>query len=199
MDEADRQKPQDDVLYTANLEKLVKARTDQLLEVVSQNEQLLTLLKQIQSMKSLEDVREAARSGIKKFTPEPMPAPKFGGEAGEPVPEVDPDDLKAIWKITEEAQAGPNIGRAIGADAMKQVCKPEANVEATFYRSGFIWMLRQLAPEQLSPWLTEGQVADSVFRAMASIPMEWIGSGVRQGFPFDTEEFFRRLSEQRPA
>ena len=190
MDEANRQKAQDDH-YTRNLEALVKARTEQLRVVVSQNEQYWGLLKQIQSMESLEQVREAVHAAIRKSAPAGTQMPKFGGEAGESVPEVDPDDLKAIWKIGEEAQS-----KATGIELMRQVCKPGANVEATWYRSSQIWMLTHVAQQQLAPWLREGRVADPVFRTMASFPMKWIGSGVRQGPPFDVEEFLRRLSER---
>jgi hypothetical protein len=74
--------------YLKLLETLVKARTDQLQEVVRQNEQLLEVLKQIQSMESLEQVREATHAAIRKFTPEQTAErtqPRmFGGKAGEP-------------------------------------------------------------------------------------------------------------------
>jgi hypothetical protein len=196
MDEANLQRAQDE-RYTRSLEELVKARTEQLIQAVSQNEQFLGLLKQIQSMESLEQVREAVHVAIRKFAPAETQPPKFGGEAGESVPEVDPDDLKAIWKIGEEAQANHSGKRvAVGIELMKQVCKPGANVEATWYRSSVIWMLTHVAQQQLAPWLREGQVADPVFRTLASIPMKWFGSGVRQGLPFDVEEVLRRLSER---
>jgi hypothetical protein len=195
MDRANRQEFQDG-RYTKSLEELVKARTEQLMQAVSQNEQFLELLKQIQSMESLEQVREAIHAAIRKFAPERTRAPRFGGEAGESVPEVDPDDLKAIWQIGEELQAthsGEKV--AVGVEVMKQVCKPGANIEATWYRSSVIWMLTHVAQQQLAPWLRDGRVADPVFHIMASIPMEWVGSEVRQGLPFNVEEFLSRLNE----
>ena len=194
MDGANRQELQDEQ-YTKSLEELVKARTEQLMQAVSQNEQFLELLKQIQSMESLERVREAIHAAIRKFTPEETQAPRFGGEAGESVPEVDPDDLKAIWQIGEELQANHSSVKAVGVEVMKQACKPGANIEATWYRSSIIWMLTHVAQQQLTPWLRDGKVAGPVFRAMASIPMEWFGSEVRQSLPFDVEEFLRRLNE----
>ena len=194
MDGANRQESQDE-RYTKSVEELVKARTEQLMQAVSQNEQFLELLKQIQSMESVERVREAIDAAIRKFTPEETQAPRFGGEAGESVPEVDPDDLKAIWQIGEELQANPSTVKAVGVEVMKQACKPGANVEATCYRSSIIWMLTHVAQQQLAPWLRDGKVADPVFRVMASIPMEWVGSEVKQGLPFDVEEFLRRLNE----
>jgi hypothetical protein len=195
MDEANRQEVQDD-RYTRSLEELVKARTEQLQQAVSQNEQFLGLLKQIQSMESLEQVREATHAAIRKFAPQETRAPKFGGDAGESVPEVDPDDLKAIWQIGEELRAKHPGAKAVGVEVIKQACKPGANVEATWYRSSMIWMLSHVAQQQLAPWLREGQVSDPVFRTIASIPMQWVGSEVRQGLPFDIEEFLRCLNEQ---
>jgi hypothetical protein len=88
MDGANRQEFQDE-RHTKSLEELVKGRTEQLMQAVSQNEQFLELLKQIQSMESLEQVREAIHAAIRKFAPEETQAPRFGGEAGESVPEVD--------------------------------------------------------------------------------------------------------------
>jgi hypothetical protein len=83
----------------------------------------------------------------------------------------------------------------VGVEVMKQICKPGANAVATWYRSTIIWMLRQAAQQQIAPWLNEGRISDPVFRTMASIPMEWMGSEGRKDLPFDAEEFFRRLSE----
>src|SRR5579864_133942 len=163
MDGANRQEFQDE-RYAKTLEKLVKARTEQLMQAVSQNERFLELLKQIQSMESLEQVREAIHAAIRKFAPEETQAPRFGGEAGESVPEVDPDDLKAIWQIGEDLQANHSGKKmAVGIEVMKQACKPGANIEATWYRSSVIWMLTHVAAQQLAPWLRDGKVAEPVF------------------------------------
>ena len=122
--------------------------------------------------------------------------PSFGGNPGEPVPEVDAEDLKTIWQEACDLQArhpGQNV--AIGFELMKAICKPGANAQAVFYRSSMIWVLNQFAQEQLAPWVKDEQVSDAVFRTMATIPMEWIGRTEREGLPFDVEEFFRRLRE----
>jgi hypothetical protein len=120
----------------------------------------------------------------------------FGGNPGEPVPEADPDDLKTLWQQTHDLQArhpGQNV--AICLDLMKTMFKPGANAEAIFYRSSMIWLLHQFAQEQLYPWVKGEQVSDAVFRTIATIPMEWIRHTKHEGFPFDVEEFFRRLRE----
>ena len=121
--------------------------------------------------------------------------PSFGGNPGEPVPEVDPEDLKTFWHMARDLQArhtGQHV--AIGFEAMKAVCKPGANARAVWYRSSMISVLNQFAQDQLSSWVKDGEMSDVVFRTMARIPMEWIGHTERQGLPFDVEGFFHELS-----
>jgi hypothetical protein len=36
---------------------------------------------------------------------------------------------------------------------------------------------------------------NAVFLTAAQIPMEWPGQQVRKGFPFDADDFVRRVSE----
>jgi len=123
--------------------------------------------------------------------------PSFVGNAGEPVPEVDPQDLKTLWQLGRDLRARHPAGQhAIGFDLKKGICKPGANVQAASYRLGMIGMLSQFAQGQLAPWIKDEQVSDAVFQTMATIPMEWVGPGERRkGLPFDVEEFFRRLRE----
>jgi hypothetical protein len=112
------------------------------------------------------------------------------GKPGEPVAEVDPDDLKTFWQKTRDLQARhPGQRVSIGFN------EPEANALAVWYRTSMIRALNQLAQEQLAPWIKDEEVSDAVFRTMATIPMEWIGHTEREGLPFDVEGFFRRLSE----
>ena len=120
----------------------------------------------------------------------------FGGNPGEPVPEVDPEDLKAIWQLSRDVQArhpGQNVATSL--ELGKAICKPGANVQAVSYRSTMIWVLSQFAQGLLAPWVKDDQFSDAVFRTMATIPMEWIGTTPREDLPFDVEEFFRRLRE----
>jgi len=122
--------------------------------------------------------------------------PSLGGSPGEPVPEVDPEDLRAIWQETRDLQAkhaGQNV--AVGFDFLEAICKPGANAQAVWYRSAMIWVLNQAAQDQFAPWVRHGLLSDPVFRTMATIPMEWVGFTEREGLPFDAEEFFRRLRE----
>ena len=120
--------------------------------------------------------------------------PPFGGNPGEPVAEVDPDDLKAFWQEISNLQpSDPGQHVTVGFE-VKALAKPGVNAEAVWYRSMMIRLLNEFAHEQLAPWIKDEEVSDPVFRTMATIPMEWIGSTEREGLPFDVEEFFGRLS-----
>ncbi len=125
-----------------------------------------------------------------------MPLP-LGGKPGEPVPEVDPDDLKTIWEMSRDLEAShPGQHGAIGIGLIRQACKPGANVEATFYRASLLSLTKHFAPEQWAGLAKDGQIDDAVFRAAAQTPMEWMGVGVvREGLPFDFDEFMRRARE----
>jgi hypothetical protein len=57
-------------------------------------------------------------------------------------------------------------------------------------------MLRRAVPQTLEPWTNEDQLDDVVFSAISEVPMERMGVGVvRQGLPFDVEDFMRRVRE----
>jgi hypothetical protein len=118
------------------------------------------------------------------------------GNPGEPVAEVDPDDVKTCWLEVCNLQAehpGQHVG--LSFEVMKANYKPGANVPAIWYRSAMFLVLNRYAQERLAPWVKDEVVSDTVFRTMATIPMEWIGHTDREGLPFDVEEFFRRLRE----
>lgn len=125
------------------------------------------------------------------------PPPNFGGKPGESVPAVDAEDLKTAWQIGNDAQAthpGQNV--AIGLDLLRQACRPGAD-NAVSYRSMLVWMMSQIAPEQLERFMREGHPNDLVFCAAAKVPLEWMGVGIaRQGPPFDVNEFLRLCSEE---
>jgi len=128
--------------------------------------------------------------------------PYFGGEAGEPVPQVDPEDVKAAWKVGRDIErrhpGGPGglHAYAIGVEVFKAACKPGADIPAVGYRGMMLGTLTRHAQEQLAPWLEEGRPDDVIFRAIAQVPMEWMGVGIpRQGLSFDFEDFMRRVHE----
>ena len=119
--------------------------------------------------------------------------PQFGGKAGEPVPRVNPDDLKAAWKLSQDC--GANV--ATGADLLRQVRKPGADIAALGYRVAMLDLLTKLAPEKLEPWSKDGRLDDAALSAAARVQLEWMGVGItRQGWPFDVDEFVRLCGEQ---
>jgi hypothetical protein len=109
------------------------------------------------------------------------------GNPGEPVAEVDPDDLKLLWQKTRGLQISFSP-RALADRGLNAT-------PAVWYRSSMILILRRAAQEKLSPWIKDEQVSDAVFRTMATIPMTWIGRAGREGLPFDVEDFFRGLTK----
>jgi hypothetical protein len=78
----------------------------------------------------------------------------------------------------------------------KQYCSKGANIRAVFYLASFLdWIFRH-EPE-FAPWVKDGKPDDVVFRALAEIPMEWMQPGqIRQGPPFDGEDFMQRLRSE---
>jgi|SRR5215472_6549814 len=120
--------------------------------------------------------------------------PQFEGKPGEPVPAVDPEDLKIAWQIQTAVHAN-SPGKNVAVD-FSDLCKPGADVQAVYYRSSLVWFMTQIAPEQLVRFMQDGQPSDAVFRAAAKVPAEWMGVGIpRQGMPFDVNEFLRLCAE----
>jgi hypothetical protein len=119
----------------------------------------------------------------------------FGyGRAGEPVPIVDPEDVKAVWELGQESVKGhPQGDVAISVEIFRHACKPGANVPAVTYRMQQIGILQLIRPDMVDPLLQDKP--EAVFRAAAEISMEWIGAGVRHGLPFDPDDFVRRVRE----
>jgi hypothetical protein len=118
---------------------------------------------------------------------------KFLGKAGELVPAVDPDDIKAVWKLRREHEArfqGKRVG--IGRGLVESICKAGADVRAVCYRATMLQLIQRFAPEKLVSWLTpEGEPSETVFQATAQVAMTWIPEGGQQGLPIDEEQFFR--------
>ncbi len=131
-----------------------------------------------------------------KLNRESHEPPPFGGKPGEPVPTVNPEDVKTAWRITKDADArhpGKNV--AVGIDVMRRACRPGTNIESVGYRAGFLWMMSYIAPED--PRFTrDRQPEEAVFRAAAIVPAVWMGVGIaREGPPFDVKEFLRLCGE----
>jgi hypothetical protein len=90
----------------------------------------------------------------------------------------------------------PGVNVAIGVEMLERTCKPGVNVQAVTYRATHLTMLQHIVPQMFEPWTKDGELADSVFRAAAQVPMEWMAVGVvRRGLPFDPDDFIRRVNE----
>jgi hypothetical protein len=125
------------------------------------------------------------------------------GPPGESVPEADADDLKAVWRASEEIQKdhpGEHVG--IDMDSLSQFCKPGANMSAVCYRSMYLDVFRFVAgmPRSSEQEMTEPQkkvaavlkdgVTDEVVNAVAKVPMKWD----MHGLPLDVDEFLKRCA-----
>ena len=122
--------------------------------------------------------------------------PFFGGNPGEPVPEVDPQDLKTLWQEQQELQARhPGEQVAMGMGLAEQICKPGADIPALGYRATMLWLVSQIARERFAAFTKDGHPIDAAFRASAKVPVEWMGEEITHQAPFDVDGFLRRCSE----
>jgi hypothetical protein len=119
----------------------------------------------------------------------------WGAAAGEPVPRVDPQDVEAVWELTQEvSKKYPDKQMAIGVTGFQARCKPGADIAAVTYRAGMVGILQRAMPAIMDPLIADK--LDAVLLAAAEIPMEWLGVGIEhQGPPFDMDDFLRRVRE----
>jgi hypothetical protein len=118
----------------------------------------------------------------------------ISGEPGEAVPQVDPEDIKAVWKLGQDVNKDhPGDGVVIGMAVFEHACKPGAMVKAVIYRANRIAMLRTVAPDVMEPLIQDK--LDAVLHTAATIRMEWIGREVHKGWTFDPDDFIRRVRE----
>ncbi len=125
---------------------------------------------------------------------------KFGGKPGDPVPEVDPKDVKAVWELRKDVERRRPEGStgtiAISNRVFERVCTPGANVVAVAFRTMKLSLLCALHPDFLAELTNEAEPVDAVFSAIAQVSMEWPEIGVtRYSPPFDVEQFERLLRE----
>lgn len=119
-----------------------------------------------------------------------------GRKPGEPVPEVDPNDIKTTWKLYRETAArNPGKQFAIGMGAIEHVCKPGADSVAVHHRLAMLQIFVDWLREPLAPWIKDGELDDVLFRAAAQTPMKWMEFGVEQKGATDAEDFLRRVHE----
>jgi hypothetical protein len=79
-------------------------------------------------------------------------AEMFVGAPGTPVPQVDPEDVRAVWKLGQEVKKDhPGGGVAIGMAIFERTCKPGAIVKAVVFRANMVGMLQYAAPDVFEP------------------------------------------------
>ena len=119
--------------------------------------------------------------------------------AGKPVPTVDPEHIKILWaryvqKEAERARLGITGLVAVCGGAAENPLGPDVDLAPVAERFTWLYVLldgaKQL-PEHF-PDVLKGEPSDAVFSAIASVPGEYIGVS-RNGWPFDVEEFGRRV------
>ena len=117
------------------------------------------------------------------------------GNAGEPVPTVEMEDLKSAWNIYKDIESRrPGMQVGLDISVIQHACGAGADIRAVTYRCGMLQVLERVAGDRLAPWKENGRLDDSVFGVAAKIPMNWIGIGIPQsGLPLDVESFFDEL------
>lgn len=124
-----------------------------------------------------------------------MEPPLFGKKAGEPVPQVDPGDIKAVWDVLDDV-ARRHPGEQVGIEKgfFERACKPGADIDAVLYRAGMLRIFLKHGDENLIPWMDNGEPCEALWGAVAQIPMDWIGVDVdHEGFSFGVDDLLRRL------
>jgi hypothetical protein len=110
------------------------------------------------------------------------------------VPAVKPDDLKNVWRLFGEMGRNPGQSRSAGENVYKSVCSPGADARSVWYRASMLALAIKMTPDFFGPWMRDGQLDDAVFEVGATFPMEKMRTGiVRDGLPFDVEEFVKRI------
>ena len=117
--------------------------------------------------------------------------------AGEPIPAVDPDDLRGVLELSHKLRAQfaqnsetdiaappPSIDVALLAEA----CAPGANVVAVSLRSALLDAM--LSQGLLAPWQRNAGLDQAVFNAAATFP-------IRPLDRFDPDDFVQSLAERR--
>jgi hypothetical protein len=116
-----------------------------------------------------------------------------------PIPSVDPEDLKSAFNFQKEvAKQSGSQTRAISVDLFQKVLKPGANVQDALYRLMWLEAAKDLSEAEglKFPWSGEGRPSDAVFKALATLTMRGMPPGPSQALPFDLEELIRLIHEK---
>lgn len=184
--------------YQRELEQIATARTEQIRTLYVTQERLIAALKEAQAAESLTDAKRSIDRALEELQQlgtqfaARAEQVRFGGEPGTPVPQVDPEDLRKVFEYGREvAREHPNT--AIGVSIYEHMLgKPQDHVLAVCYRANMLGLITTCAKDVLPlPPVSE----EALFRAMATVEMEWMEPGVvTQGPPFDWEQFLKQCA-----
>lgn len=122
------------------------------------------------------------------------PFPWFS--SNDPVPGVDPADLRSMWMMQRGIQASVSGQVATDVRLFERACSPGADVQAIWYRLSMLQMLPGPLGV-LSPWLRDSELADAVFKVAATFPMKRMSVGVpQQELPFDVKGFLAEIERE---
>ncbi len=116
---------------------------------------------------------------------------RFIGKPGDPVPVVDPADMKAVWAYQQETTARyPQGGVFTGMEVLQHICSPSADARAVSYRSMMLGLLEMMLE---TAW-PGGRPSEAAFKVASRMDLRWMGVGVPQkGLPFDVERFLTEI------
>ena len=118
----------------------------------------------------------------------------YNSENG-PIPSVDSADLGKVWAVQRDARSRfPGQKILADADDWEQVCSPDVDLFAIWYRMAMLEMLAEHGV--LSPWLHDGELNDAVFRVFATFPVKRIPKGGQEGYPFDVQRLVKQIEEE---
>ncbi len=109
------------------------------------------------------------------------------------IPAVDPGDLQKLWQRREKIRKAYPGGQGFGKALWDSLRVDMPKDPALDYRVMMLRVLTLPAVDVLSDWQKGDELDERVFQVAATIPMEWIGEGTDQGFPFDLDDFLARL------
>ena len=140
-----------------------------------------------QSFSAQRRVGPIERSCLYRHVGSPHPDGEDVWQAGELVPAVDVEGMKAMWAVMQDVKRHhPEGNVAPGAGVFQGVCRPNADIRAVGYRLGMLGLVEHL----LEAAYPGGQFSDAALRAAAKVEMTWLPVGVQpKDFPFGLIEF----------
>jgi hypothetical protein len=101
-----------------------------------------------------------------------------------------------MWAMQRDLQARASGQVATDVRLFERACSPGADVQAVWYRLWMLWILGG-PMGMLSPWLRNGELADTVFQVAATFPMKRMSVGVpQQELPFDVQGFLAEIERE---